>query len=158
MYEFLDRPVSTLDPGGRFLVWSMRSWVKAMGERACSVNAIAPVFGRWNVIAGLQPFLRVMTLLNRHGLETFQFCAPQCNHVSEHEAMLLRLICASREARPQALRDTLAMLIEEEGIGDIFVALSDLSQALAKSGMTPRGGGWLPQQVPPAATRGDARE
>ena len=40
MYEFLDRPVTGLDHGGRFLVWSMRSWVKAMGERQCPGTAL----------------------------------------------------------------------------------------------------------------------
>lgn len=158
MYEFLDRPVTILNPGARFLVWSMRNWVKAVGKRACPVSAIAPAFGRWNVISGLQPFLRIMALLNRHGLETFHFCAPQCNHVSEHEALLLSLICEVREPRPQAIRDTLAMLIEEEKVADTFVALSELAQALAKGGAFPARGGWLPQPAPPADSRGDARE
>ena len=26
MYEFVDRPITSLDKGCRFLIWSMRSW------------------------------------------------------------------------------------------------------------------------------------
>lgn len=96
MYEFVDRPVTSLDHGGRFLVWSMRSWVKAMGERSCPAGAIAPAFGQWRMLSGLQPFLRIMALFNRHGLENFQFCALPCNHVSEHEAIIVSLICNLR--------------------------------------------------------------
>ncbi len=158
MYEFLDRPVTTLDRSGSFLVWSMRSWVKSMGQRGCPVTAIAPAFSRWNVIAGLQPFLRIMTLLNRHGLETFQFCAPECNHVSEHEAILLRLTCDLHDGQAQAVRDTLALLIEEEAIGDILAAFSDLGQALHKGGIAPAATPWQPQPAPPAATGGGGRD
>ena len=158
MYHFLDRPVTTLDAGGRFLIWAMRSWVKVMGERSCPGTAIAYAFGRWNVIAGLQPFLRIMALFNRHGLETFQFCALQCNHVSEHEAILLSLVCDLRDAEPQAIRDTLAMLIEEDQIGELIAALTVLGRSLERGGILPRRGAWLPQPLRPAPTRGQTRQ
>lgn len=29
MYDYIDRPVTSLDHGGRFLVWAVRSWVTA---------------------------------------------------------------------------------------------------------------------------------
>lgn len=137
MYDFLDRPVTTLDHGGRFLVWSMRSWVKAMGERQCPASAIANAFARWNMIAGLQPFLHMMTLFNRNGLETFQFCALACNHVSEHEAIILSLVCALHDERPQVLRDTLALLVEEDAIGDLLAALSALGRMMDEATIFP---------------------
>ena len=137
MYEFLDRPVTSLDHGGRFLVWSMRSWVKAMGERQCPGSALGGAFARWNMIGGLQPFLRMMALFNRNGLENFQFCALACNHVSEHEAIILSLVCALRESRPQALRDTLTLLIEEDSIGDLIGALSTLGRMMDEAAIFP---------------------
>jgi len=137
MYDFLDRPVTTLDHGGRFLVWSMRSWVKAMGERQCPASTIANAFARWNMIAGLQPFLRMMTLFNRNGLETFQFCALACNHISEHEAIILSLVCALRDERPEVLRDTLALLVEEDTIGDLLTALSALGRLMDEASIFP---------------------
>lgn len=121
MYDFLDRPVTSLDHGGRFLVWSTRSWVKAVSERKCPTSVIAGAFGKWDMLQGLQPFLRMMALFNRHGLENFQFCALQCNHVSEHEAIIISLVCALRDERPAALRETLDLLVEEEAVGDLIL-------------------------------------
>lgn len=137
MYDFLDRPVTSLDHGGRFLIWSMRSWVKAMGERQCPATAIGNAFARWNMIRGLQPFLRMMTLFNRSGLETFHFCALPCNHVSEHEAIIVSLVCGLHEGRPDMLRDTLAMLVEEDSIGELLAALTALGQSMDGAAIFP---------------------
>lgn len=137
MYEFVDRPVTSLDHGGRFLVWSMRSWVKAMGERSCLAGAIAPAFGQWRMLSGLQPFLRIMALFNRHGLENFQFCALPCNHVSEHEAIIVSLICNLREGRSDLVHDTLTLLVDEEAIGDLLSSLSLLGTAMAAAALLP---------------------
>jgi hypothetical protein len=137
MYEFVDRPVTSLDHGGRFLVWSMRSWVKAMGERTCPAGAIAPAFGQWRMLPGLQPFLRMMALFNRNGLENFQFCALPCNHISEHEAIIVAMLCGLRDSRPDAARDTLAFLVEEEAIGDTLAALADLGRAMDSAAIYP---------------------
>ena len=84
MYELIDRPVTDLDRGGRLLVWSMRSWVQAVGERACPAQIIAPGFAHWSMLAGLAPFTRMMALFNCHALENLHFCAIHCNHISEH--------------------------------------------------------------------------
>lgn len=137
MYEFVDRPVTSLDHGGRFLVWSMRSWVKAMGDKTCPAGTIAPAFGQWRMLPGLQPFLRMMALFNRHGLENFQFCALPCNHISEHEAIIISLVCALRDSRPDLVRDTLAFLVEEERIGDVLAALTDLGRAMDTAAIYP---------------------
>jgi hypothetical protein len=137
MYDFLDRPVTGLDQGGRFLVWSMRSWVKTMGERQCPGSMLGAAFARWNMIAGLQPFLRMMALFNRNGLETFQFCALACNHVSEHEAIILSLVCGLRDERPDRLRDTLGLLIEDDSIGDVLAAMTSLGRIMEEEAIFP---------------------
>lgn len=137
MYDFLDRPVTSLDPGGRFLVWSMRSWVKAMGDRMCPATVIGGAFAKWNMIRGLQPFLKMMTIFNRTGLETFHFCALPCNHVSEHEAIILSLVCSLRDSRPDCVRDTLALLVEEESIGDVIDAIGALGDAMTHASIFP---------------------
>jgi hypothetical protein len=56
-----------------------------------------------------------MALLIRSGLETFPFCAWACSPMCEREAIMLSLVCA--------LRDSLALLIEEESLRDILAAL-----------------------------------
>lgn len=137
MYDFLDRPVTSLDHGGRFLIWSMRSWVKAMGDRQCPATAIGNAFARWNMIRGLQPFLRMMALFNRTGLETFQFCALPCNHVSEHEAIILSLVCSLDDGRPGVLRDTLAMLVEEDSIGELLASMGSLGESMTAASIFP---------------------
>lgn len=137
MYDFLDRPVTNLDHGGRFLIWSMRSWVTAMAGRQCPGTALGAAFAQWNMIAGLHPFLRMMALFNRNALDPFQFCALTCNHVSEHEAIVLSLICGLRDLRPDALRDTLAMLIDEDSIGDLLGALSALGRVMDGAAIFP---------------------
>lgn len=137
MYDFLDRPVTTLDNGGRFLVWSMRIWVKTMGENQCPVSAIAPAFAKWQMIGGLAHFHKTMLMFNRDALEQFGFCSLHCNHVSEHEAIILSLVCSLRDARPQAVRDTLALLVEEERIGDLLGTLSALGRSMDDAGIFP---------------------
>ena len=145
MYEFLDRPVTSLDPGGRFLVWSMRSWVKAMGDRMCPATVVGGAFARWNMIRGLQPFLKMMTIFNRSGLETFHFCALPCNHVSEHEAIILSIVCLLRDSRPDSVRDTLALLVEEDSIGELIDALTALGGTLVEAAIFPIRGAPAPK-------------
>jgi hypothetical protein len=144
MYDFLDRPVTGLDRGGRFLVWSMRIWVKTMGESQCPVSAIAPAFAKWGMIAGLAHFHKAMLMFNRDALEQFGFCSLHCNHISEHEAIILSLVCSLRDARPQTVRDTLALLVEEERIGDLLGALSALGRSLDEAGLFPARMAWEP--------------
>lgn len=144
MYLFLDRPVTSLDHGGRFLVWAMRSWVTAVGEQRCPLEAIDKAFARWNMVTGLTPFLRMMTLFNRHGLETFQFCGLPCNHVSEHEAIIISLVCDLRDGRPDMMRATLLLLVEETAVGELMTILSALGRAMEDATVFPGRGGWVP--------------
>lgn len=145
MYDFIDRPVTSLDPGGRFLVWAMRSWVKAMGERTCPATALGSAFAQWKMISGLQPFLRMMALFNRKGLETFHFCALACNHVSEHEAIIISVICSLRDHRPDVVADTLTLLVEEDSIGEILESLSTLGAAMDRAEIYPARTAWIPE-------------
>jgi hypothetical protein len=151
MYEFLDRPVTSLDHGGRFLVWSMRIWVKTMGDGQCPVSALAPAFARWKMIGGIAQFHKIMLMFNRDALETFGFCSLDCNHVSEHEAIILSLVCALRDRRPPAVRDTLALLVEEERIGDLLGALSALGRSMDEAGIYPARTVWEPRRATPGA-------
>lgn len=151
MYEFLDRPITSLDHGGRFLVWSMRIWVKTMSESQCPVSAIAPAFARWRMIGGIAHFHKAMLMFNRDALETFRFCSLQCNHISEHEAIILSLVCSLRDSRPQTVRDTLALIVEEERIGDLLAALSALGRCLDDAAIFPSRTGMEARKTAPEA-------
>lgn len=137
MYEFLDRPVTSLDRGGRFLIWSMRSWVAAIAKKQCPADVIAGGFGKWDILSGLHPFLRMMALFNRHGLANFDFCALTCNHVSEHEAIILSLVGTLGNPPAEVARGTLSLLVDEDSIGDVLIALSHLSRAMCVAEIHP---------------------
>lgn len=130
MYEFIDRPVTSLDHGGRFLVWAMRTWVSSMNKRECPANAVAPGFGGLGLLAGLHPFLQMMALFNRHALQNLAFCSPACDHVSEHEAIILGLVSEGPGSAARTLPRTLALLIEEDHITDMLLALTRLGATL----------------------------
>lgn len=137
MYEFLDRPVTSLDPGGRFLVWSMRSWIKAMSERRCPRLALRVAFSRWRMAPALPPFLEMMALFNRHGKQNFGFCPLMCNHISEHEAIIISLVCSLRDSGDARIRDTLSYLVEPDGRVELIRVLSALGQALERAEIFP---------------------
>lgn len=145
MYQFVDRPLSSLDDGGRFLVWAMRGWVAAMGSRRCPGTVLAAPFSSLNLMSGLQPFLRAMALLNRHGLQHMKFCSARCPHVSEHEAVLLSVACMMGNGRAADANGILALLVEEDAAGELFQSIDALSRAMAAAGMAPE---W-PQVIVP---------
>lgn len=137
MYDFLDRPVTSLDHGGRFLIWSMRNWVRARINNTCPANALAKAFEKWSMLPGLHPFLRMMALLNRHGLANFEFCALNCNHISEHEAIILSLMGSLQDRPAGAIHATISLLVEEECIGDVVVVISEIRKAMDRAGIHP---------------------
>lgn len=137
MYAFVDRPVSELSHEGQLLIWAMRSWVVSVGKKACPGTGIGKVFAGRNMIAALQPFLRMMALFNRGGLENFEFCQLACNHVSEHEAIFLQLVSDARSNEALIVRHTLSILVEEEFVGDLFEAIVTLSGALGRASEAP---------------------
>lgn len=137
MYQYVDRPLGTLDEGSRFLVWSMRAWVTAIGHKRCPAQMLAPAFARWRMIGGLQPFHRAMLLFNRDALETFAFCALSCPNVSEHEAVILELVGSLRDRGPQPTRETLELVLAPDSVGDMLETLSRLGAAMAIAGIFP---------------------
>lgn len=137
MYQFVDRPVTCLDKGCRFLVWSIRSWTLLAKARRCPGPALAPAFAKWRMIGGLQPFLRLMLTLDRDSLDTMRFCSLNCQRISEHEAILLALSAMTARGEMCAARDTLGLLVGEDAIGDALGALAALCAALDQAGIVP---------------------
>lgn len=137
MYKYVDRPLSTLDEGCRFLVASMRGWVTAISKRNCPAQMLAPAFARWRLIGALQPFHRLMLILNREALDTLLFCPVGCNHVSEHEAILLELVTSLRERGAGETRQTLELVVAEDAVGDLLDTLTRIGAAMAIAGIFP---------------------
>ena len=137
MYDFVDRPVTSLDPGGRFLVWAMRSWVHSLHGQRCPAGAIAPAFARWKMIAGLPHFHTMMLLLNHEALEDLSFGPLPCNRVREHEALVISLIYGMRMSRPVAVRKTLALVVNDAAVTDLMTAVCALGRAMSDAAIFP---------------------
>ncbi|MBC2667620.1 hypothetical protein ACFOON_02115 [Novosphingobium piscinae] len=137
MYDYVDRPVASLNHGGQLLVWAMRRWVEAMRARTCPAAPIAPGFARWRLLGALPPFLRMMALFNRHGRETFGFCALTCPQVSEHEALIVALVGDLGQRPASAIRHSVELLVEEDAVGPLTLCLMQLGQTLAASDLQP---------------------
>lgn len=138
MYAFIDRPVLALDPGGRFLVWTMRQWVKAMTEGCCPAAAVGPAFAKWHLMAGFAPFHRMLAVLNSHGTQVFAVAPVECCQVSEHEALFLSLVSGLEQRRPEVLQGTLALMVEEEHLPMLLDAVATLGGAMLEAGIFPR--------------------
>lgn len=130
MYQYLDQSLATLEDGARFLVRAMRHWVAAAGGRRCAASHVAPAFAKCGIIDGLVPFLRMMALVNRHGLETFGFAPIQCDRVTEHEALMLSLI-GSVDDGGDGMIETLKLMLAEEGHGEMIEALTGLHRIMS---------------------------
>ena len=137
MYDFVDRPVTSLDHGGRFLIWSMRSWVEALNKRQCPPHVLAKVFARYNMIVALGHFHMVMMLLSRDSLETLSFGPLPCNMVTESEAVLLSLFRAARDEPVDQLNETLGMVVADDSSSSLFAALTAMSQQLSIANLIP---------------------
>lgn len=137
MYDFVDRPVTALDPGGRFLIWTLRNWVKTLSEGRCPAAAVGPAFAKWHMMAAFPAFHRMLTLLNLHGLQMFGVAPVECRRVAEYEAVFLSLVNGLGQSRPVVLRDTLGLLVEEAHVGPALAALSVLGEAMKEAGIFP---------------------
>jgi hypothetical protein len=137
MYDFVDRRVTALDPGSRFLVWLMRLWVTAIGLGQCPTPVVAPAFARWRAIGALPAFMKTMALLNRDALETFHFRPIACECVSEHEAIVLSVLRSMDEGRYLDATETLALVVAADALGELVDATSRLVQILGPIGLCP---------------------
>lgn len=148
MYDFVDRPVTSLDHGGRFLIWSMRSWAKAVEEGRCPASAIGPAFAKWRMIDALAPFHCVMLALSREARFPILFLPLGCNHVAEHEAIILQLACALRMPSPQGLRDTLALIVAGDRMANIERSLVAIGAGMTQAGIFPSRPTGQPRRCP----------
>ena len=130
MYEFVDRPVSSLNRGGQLLVSAMRRWVAAIGGGRCPCSELSPSFERADLTAGFPHFHVMMALLNGHAREQFRFCAVECPLITEHEALLLTVIRSAQDDIDRT-RETARLFIREGAVTPLLVALAALSEALA---------------------------
>lgn len=137
MYDFVDQRVTSLDRGGRFLIWSMRSWLTAYGEGRCPSAALGPAFVKWGMIEGLSHFSMAMTLIAHHAHQPISFAPLACGRVREDEAIMLGLFLAMRDDVPDRVAETLGLIVEEDSVPPLLTALTGLAMRLADAGLIP---------------------
>jgi hypothetical protein len=134
MYDLVDRPVTRLAPGGRFLLQAMRGWIHAATIGHCPPGMLAPVFARHGVLSALPPFHHLMLHFNHRALGTLAFAPLACARIGEDEAVLLRL-CEAATASPCHATATLRLLVEEDAVEPAFAALLTMAARLRAGGL-----------------------
>lgn len=137
MYDFVDRPVTSLNRGGRFLIWAMRNWVGALNDGGCPCGSVGPAFRKWNLMAGFPHFHVMMVLFNRDATEQFRFGPVGHERVTEHEALIIAMIRAVREEAPDRMRDAASLMVCEGSVPPLLIAMSALGEALFEAELWP---------------------
>lgn len=131
MYHFIDRPVESLGNGGRFLLWAMRSWVRASAQSVCPPAALHRSFVHMNALAALPDFHVALALLNADAREMLALSPVGCPRIAEDEALLLALW---RDAALDRAEPMLALLVEADTTRSVAKALGAAAGALATAG------------------------
>ena len=137
MYAFIDRQVSELDEGGGFLLWSVRFWVRAMGQRRCPATDIGSAFDRNGLSEALPHFNMTMLILNRHALDNMGFGPLPCPRVHEAEALLLGILSRMRDMDEMELRAILTLMVEPDWVSPLRASLTALAIDLAQIAFLP---------------------
>lgn len=139
MYDMIDQRTAALCAGSRFLLWSMRSWVRALGRGVCPPGAIAPVFQRRCVLSALPPMHRFLEVLNGHSRDKLGFADPDWSRVTESEAILLTLWTDVANGHGDRALGTLELLLGDGYAVPAFDALAAAEARLSAAGLWRRG-------------------
>ncbi len=134
MYDFVDRPVGQLEPGGRLLLWAMRRWIHAASQKKCPPGALAPAFARHGVLPALPHVHTLLAELNRQARHTIRLAPVAYHLIGDDEAVLLQL-CRGADLDPPHAKATLTLLLKEESIGTAFSALLSTVAQFRDSGL-----------------------
>jgi hypothetical protein len=132
MYRYIDRPVASLDHGGRFLLWAMRMWTQSLGRKQCPTGALAPGFAGMGLLGALPDFHLVLATLNRDALASIVFAPLRACHIAEDEALLLTLWHDAGEPNAEA---TLKLVVARDQIAPVAAALGRVAGQMAALGL-----------------------
>ncbi|UKK83150.1 hypothetical protein L7H23_11280 [Sphingopyxis sp. BSN-002] len=131
MYDFIDRPVESLNNSGRFLLWAMRGWTRAAAQGACPPAALHRGFAHVNALAALPDFHVALALLNADAREALTLGPTGCSRIAEDEALLLALW---RAAALDRAAPVLALIVKADTTRSVAKALGAAAGALAAAG------------------------
>lgn len=129
MYDFVDRPVTSLNRGGRMLVWAMRHWVRAVQLGRCPCGDIRPAFDGKALGAAFPHFHVMMAVLNHHAVEKMRFGPVDCERVSEHEALVMAMVCAAREPDLARAERAASLIVDRAQVTHLLVPMAALAHA-----------------------------
>lgn len=137
MYHFVDQPVERLCNGGRFLLWAMRGWSHAKSQSVCPPVALAKGFAGVDALSALPDFNMVLALLNRDALEHLKISRMRCPRIGEDEAILSELWRNAALGRTDRVQATLALLVEDQSVAVLSLAITATVARLAAAGLDP---------------------
>ncbi|MEP9401606.1 hypothetical protein [Sphingomonas sp. VNH70] len=136
MYALIDRPLSVLSPGDRFLVDAIRLWVVAGTACQNAPAMLAARFARAGALDALDDFDLWMTQLAAHARVPIQINC-KCGLVTDDESVLLTLARDLVTGRDAKARTTLSLLVADQAIAPIFCALARTAAMLGQIGLPP---------------------
>ena len=134
MYAFIDRPVSNLCNGGRFLLWAMRGWVHACEHGRCPPRVLHRGFAAVDVQGALADFHFALALMAVDTVRPLMLAPIPCGQISEHEAILLGLWRDFSLGEGAKARATLALLADGDSVGPIAKAMEAATGHLVAAG------------------------
>lgn len=138
MYALIDRPVTALDPGSRFLLWAMRGWTDSAMRRRCPPGALGPAFGKMRTLDALPHFHIFMISLNRHARQKIELAAMDHPIIGEHEAILLALWHDAAADQSMHAKTILTLILTEEAVSTAAMALRQAMAHFAQAELLPR--------------------
>ena len=138
MYEYLDRDITGLDIGARFLIRAIRNWRIAVENRGCPAAEVVSAFERHGVMDALPHFHLAMMILRRHGVQRLDFGDPASTMAHEGEALVIALVADMNRVTPVQARATVVLLVDRQWVGSLHVALAALAGRMSDAGFAPQ--------------------
>ena len=137
MYDLVDRPVSILPEGSRFILWAMRAWVTVQGRGDCPPAKLSPAFLKMSAIEALPHFHIAMSTLNCAGRDAVHFHCPHRGEIGDSEAVLLRLWSDMANGDECAAIKVVEMLVRNDAVTRFFSAVRAALPGWETAGLTP---------------------
>lgn len=78
-----------------------------------------------------------MIAFERDALQPLRFCSLHCGRIAEHEAVVLSLFAGMAAGDRLEVRDSLGLMLCDDGLGDAFAAMTAVSETLASADLNP---------------------
>ena len=137
MYDLVDRPVSILPEGSRFLLWAMRAWVAVQNKGECPPAKLAPAFLKMSAIEALPHVHIAMSTLDQAALGAIRFHCPHRGQIGDDEAILLRLWSDMAAGDECAAIAVIEMLVQADAATGYFSAVRAALPGLETAGLSP---------------------